>query len=263
MISCSSRISKISELHKSLEFNFSDDPEKTKDMLKRQLRAWLTDHVQIICITDTRERLPYTEKETGLKHVKQKNDTGDYCFYAEWTEDDGTRNTFDLGLIIERKGGDNLTGGPDDLYGTLMNHTQRERFYRELSRLNENQKMLIFAECKKASFMAYFPNFPKICKFCTKCERRGTGEKAEYFCVLNKSEPIKKKQNYTCDKINVRIRTVDEIKALLNSKRATIAGLEVSGIDVCWQGSRKESTLSVKPAAEQWILRNYDEVLDL
>jgi len=262
MISCSARIAKISELHKTLEFNFSDDPHKTKEQLKRQLRAWLDEHVTITCITDTREQLPYTEEETGLKHVTDTLKTGDYSFYASWKEDDGTKNRFYLDLIIERKGENNLSGGPDDLYGTLMNHKQRERFYRELGRL-KNEKMLVFAECTKASFMAHFPNFPRICKYCTKCERKGVGEKAEYFCVIDESEPIKKKPNYTCNKIDVRIRTVDEIKALLNSKRATIAGLEISEIDVCWQGSRVESALSMRPAAEQWIIQHYAEVLDL
>lgn len=262
MISCSSRIAKISELHKSLEFNLSEDPQKTGEQLKRQLRAWLDDHVTITCVVDTREQLPYTEAETGLQHVTQTIETGDYCFYASWKEDDGTRNRAYLGLIIERKGGNGRSGGPDDLYGTLMNNAQRKRFYRELSRL-KNEKMLIFAECTKAAFMAYFPKFPKICKFCTKCEKQGVGKKAKWYCKLNVAEPVERKYNYSCKKIEVRERTDEEVKALLNSKRATIAGLEVSGIDVCWQGSRVESALSMRPAAEQWLLKHYAEVLDL
>lgn len=53
------------------------------------------------------------------------------------------------------------------------------------------------------------------------------------------------------------------VAKLLNSKRATIAGLEARGVHVCWQGSRKESTLSIRPAAEQWVLKHYEEVFNL
>ena len=53
------------------------------------------------------------------------------------------------------------------------------------------------------------------------------------------------------------------VAKLLSSKRATIAGLEARGVHVCWQGSRKESALSVRPAAEQWICKNYGKVFGL
>ena len=53
------------------------------------------------------------------------------------------------------------------------------------------------------------------------------------------------------------------VAKLLSSKRATIAGLEARGVHVCWQGYRKESTLSIRPAAEQWICKNYEKVFGL
>ena len=147
MISCSSRIAKISELHKFLEFNLSEDPQKTKDQLKRQLRAWLDDHVTITCIVDTREQLPYTEKETGLPHVTQKNETGDYCFYAEWTTDEGETTKFDLGLIIERK-------TVNDFYSTLMVKKNCDRFYREIERTKDHD-FFIFVEGSEAEYLSY------------------------------------------------------------------------------------------------------------
>lgn len=53
------------------------------------------------------------------------------------------------------------------------------------------------------------------------------------------------------------------VAKLLPAKRATIAGLEARGVHVCWQGSRKESCLSIRPAVEQWVLKNYEKVFKL
>lgn len=53
-----------------------------------------------------------------------------------------------------------------------------------------------------------------------------------------------------------------EIRKTINARRTTISSLE-NKVNVCWQGSRKESTLSVRPAVEQWICKNYEKVFEL
>ncbi len=204
MVTAAKRLSNIKKYHDE------GDIKKVEYQIKKMIEE---NYIKFVCNVDTREQLPYSSDEIGLPTNTIKNDVGDYNFIIFIETGEGYKTVRkEAGVIIERK-------TCQDLYGTLMQSKNRERFYREIARA-KGLDFYLFAECSKAEFLAY---------------------------VI----PSKRsKMGYWVAK-------------LLKSKRATIAGLEARGVHVCWQGSRKESCLSVRPTAEQWIIKNYEKVFKL
>ncbi len=116
------------------------------------------EHIKLVCSVDTREKYPWTEEEIGIPTVKNTLNVGDYQFAAFIEQgEDYKVSRVELGLVIERKGGNGREGGPQDLYGTLMSKNW-DRFCREIDRFHEDKSLnlfAIFAECNEDDFMTY------------------------------------------------------------------------------------------------------------
>jgi len=187
------------------------------------MRNFIDDHVELSCVVDTREQLPYTEQELGIKCISRKNDFGDYTFFGEYKTDDDELNTFNLGIAIERKGGNGLNGGPQDFYGSTMVRKNSVNLYEEVGRFRDNKDFdifLIFVECSYAEYLAYV--IPS-----KRCNMRA------------------------------------EIMKTHASRRGKVASLEIQGAQVCFKGSRFNSAKDVKVTADQWMIKHYDMVLNL
>lgn len=132
-----------------------DDTPKVHKKLKNQLRKWAS-MVNVVVRVASNEQNPWTTNEIGLqvlpmelKSISGFNQVGDYIFEIFRERED----TITGNLVVERK-------TKSDLYGTLMNSRQRERFYNELSRYEKDPrftKMIIMAECTLDDFIDYIP----------------------------------------------------------------------------------------------------------
>lgn len=208
MVTAKKRIENIIKYHHDNEIS------KVEYNIKKMIEDG---YIKIVCNVDTREQLPYTPEEINLPCNTIKNDVGDYNFIIFIDQGEGYKTVrMEAGVIIERK-------TCQDLYGTLMNRNNRERFYKEIERFHKDESLnqfLIFAECSLAEFYSYV---------------------------------IPSKRRYM----------QREIQKTLASRRATIAGLRERGVHVCFEGSRVNAVKDVKPAVTQWICKNYKKVFGL
>ena len=211
-----------------------DDPDKKERIIKkvhRQVGKW-ADMLDIIVYVASNEKLPWTTDELNIPVLPmlKKADTGinqvgDYLTCVTTQKDGGTHTW--LPLVIERKGGSKSRHGyPGDLYGTLMNGSNRARFERELSRFEDDHRFnrgqfVIVAECSYRDFLLYRP------KFKGKSFNRGPrahGAKTE-------------------------------------AREGTIASLDEAGYHVVFAGSRMRAIRYFKTRIRQSIIRDYEMFL--
>lgn len=127
-----------------------------KNKLNYRLGKWAT-LLDIVVMVAKNEQKPYTSEELRLpvtkmytKDISSFEQVGDYqAFIKEY-------NIW-CGLLVERKGGEL---GCEDLYGTLLNQNNRQRFMREVARYEADPRFNRFhliAECTYEEFLKYVP----------------------------------------------------------------------------------------------------------
>ena len=124
--------------------------------LSYRLKKW-AEKLDIFILAASNEQKPYTSDEIGLpvkpmytKDISGFEQVGDYqAFIKDY-------NTW-CGLLVERKGG---VLGCEDLYGTLLNQNNRQRFMREVERYEADprfNRFQLIAECTYEEFLEYVP----------------------------------------------------------------------------------------------------------
>lgn len=194
--------------------------EKT---LSGKLKKW-ADLTDIVVFAASNEQEPFTEEELGLPirpmHLKSESgfrQVADYLFQVN-----GTWGS----LAIERKGvtrkNAHMVGC--DLYSTLFNKSNRERFMKEFLRFQADSRLSSFkvlVECSYGEFISYTPLF------------------------------------------NGRTRNTNHIGASVNSRVGTIASLEEDGCHIIWAGSRARAVELYKSMIRHWIIKNYKQILGI
>jgi len=200
---------------------YHPDVEKLTRQLSNRLDKWQK-LLDITIYVANNERLPWELKGCPTEPMFNKKTSGypqvgDYLF----TITDGAQIPSWGALCVERKGGET---GPEDMYGTFMNRDSRERFYREISRYEADQRfnqMIIISECSLQEFLNYTPKF------------------------------------------NGKRYNNNHAGASVESRRATIAGLFARGVPVLWAGSRAEAQKTYLQLVRQSIIKNYKSILGL
>ena len=249
-------IEEIRDIHNSLQI-YPD----SETLLKRRhdkLEAF-ADHLEVTVLVAQNEQLPWEPSELGLptrpmllKASSGQNQVGDYQAFIE------SLKTW-YPVLVERK-------TMNDLYGSLVDEERRLRFYREVDRFQEDKRFTefrLYAECSRQEFMAYFPPWPRTCKYCAHCQKIARNQ-TYWCCISNAGEPDAQVQPAdSCRMYTKRARTDADIRRLLKKKRTILARLEAKGVHVCWMGSRKEATLAYHVDLKQWVVENYITLLKL
>lgn len=265
---------------------------------KRKLGKWEPLLNTVVRVAEN-EQNPWLESEIGLptepmqlKTVTGYNQVGDYIFeIARDGKDPVTGN-----IVIERK-----TCG--DLYGTLMNSRQRERFYNELLRYRIDprfSKMVVMVECSMDDFINYIPEI-YVFRW-DMVPGKGADKLARYLKLYYKIKDIhpyqiKKLPNgrqimaiTTSNTILVQLEHNNEAGLYIDgvrkdslvikkkygnmnlyqckgaskeSKIATIAGLYLNNIPVQWCGSRERAVQLYRNMIRQSIIKDYARILQL
>ncbi len=249
------------------------------------------------------EQQPWTDEEIGIstapmptKNLSGHNQVGDY-FYEILR--DG-REPITGSLLVERKGGE---CGIEDLYGTLMDSRQRERFYREIARFGRDprfSKMIIMIEGTLDEFLEYVP---EVYVFRWNLVP-GVGTKTlirylqRYYQIRNvKPGQVHKLENgrqllviSPPDTVLIQIEPGDTAGLFINGKRrdtlvvkqeyrkknlyqhkgasrnsriSTIAGLFLRGVSPQWCGSREGAVELYRQLIRQSIIKDYARILGL
>jgi len=212
---------------KQLYLEVKADPtnkEKQK-ALKNRVETWEKTLKKTI-IRANNETNPWEESnlKMPIRKMPTKQESGDYqtadyiCYY------EGGRVAGYCGVLVERKGGDKKKGGPQDLYGTLLNAEHCARFYREIERFQEDDrfsKMVVIAECTFGQYLLYVPPF------------------------IGKT------------------RNVNHVGASVESRRGKIASLYARGVPVIFADTRYNAIEIYKALIRQWIIKNYVSILKL
>lgn len=249
-------IEEIQDIHNSLQLY--PDSETLQKRMYNKLRSF-ANRIEADVLVAQNEQLPYTSEELGLptrpmllKASSGQDQVGDYQAFI-----DSLKIWYPV--LVERK-------TLNDLYGTLIDEERRARFYREFDRFLEDDRFTefrLYAECSRLEFMAYFPPWPRVCKYCAHCQK--VQRKQTYWCcVSNADEPDAQVQPVdTCSSYRKKIRTDADVRKLIKKKRTILSRLEAKGVHVCWMGSRKEATLAYQIDLRQWVVENYVTLLKL
>lgn len=193
------------------------DSETLQSKLKYRLGKW-ADLLVITVFAASNEQNGWVADELGLtvkpmytKDISTHDQVGDYQFfighhYNQWG-----------GLLIERK-------TIEDLYGTMMNRDSRNRFYREISRYEQDERftqLIIMVEGSMQDFLTYSPKF------------------------------------------NGKTYNKNHVGASVASKRGTVAALYAKGVPVLWCGSRNEAVRLYPQLIRHWCIKNYMQLLNL
>lgn len=270
---------------------------KLKGQLAYKLRMWVQ-LLPVIVRVAKNEQKPWSEEEIGIptfpmrpKVDSKYNQVGDYHFEIQ----NSGGHEFTGGLVVERK-------ELSDLYGTLLNQKQRHRFNREIDKFRDDPRfdqMMVLVEGTVEEYLSYIPKV-YVFRWDT-IPGVGSTRLAEYlnrYYQLHevKAEHVKKHDattiivkteahnvflGFTSDEsvdfyIDGELRdtlTVEskyghkdlyQLKgASRNSKLATIAKLEISGIHVEWCGSRKIATEIYPYLIQQWLKLHYAKVIGI
>ncbi len=127
-------------------------------------------------------------------------------------------------ILVERKGGARRKSGPNDLYGTLSNKENRTNLYEEIERFKADKRFEQMYLIAECSFDEFMKYVPAF---------------------------------------NGRERNTNHIALSAETRRATIAGIEIRGCHVIWAGTRARAIQMYKDLIRQWIMKNYPRVLGL
>ena len=203
---------------------FHPEYQKLEEQIARQVSKW-ADLVNVVVFAASNESLPWTEAELGLpiRPMHLKSDTGfrqvaDYLFQV---------NDVWGSLAIERKGvtikNQRMVGC--DLYGTLFNRSNRERFRAELNRFKSDSRLdnfIVLCECSYGQFLTFSPKFSG-----------------------NKLSPI------------------DHNGASRQSRIGTIASLELDGCHVIFAGTRMMAIELYRAMIRMWVIKHYEIILNI
>jgi len=215
----------IRELHSKKHAlpDYHPEYQKLDEQIGRQVNKW-ADLADICVFAANNEQTPITEKELGLPirpMLKKKetsfNQTGDYHF---------TVNGKLASLVMERKGTTRQNGFMKscDLYSSLFNRDNRDRFRNELSRFKCDERFDIFiviCECSYGEFLSFTPLF------------------------------------------NGRTRNTNHIGASKASRVGTLCSLELDGCHVIFAGTRMMAIELYRSLIRQWCIKNYERILRL
>ncbi len=204
---------------RTLHDTIQDYPES--ETLQNRLGARLDKWQKLLDITvlaANNEQKPWCESEINIqikpmptKDISTFQQVGDYQFFIG-----GSLNQWGS-LLIERK-------EISDFYGTFMRTENRQRFYREIQRYEDDNRftqMIIMVEGTQQEFLGYAPKF------------------------------------------NGKSFNKNHSGANVASRRATIAGLYARGIPVLWCGSRQQAVKLYPQMIRQSIIKNYAKILKL
>lgn len=207
-----------------------DYPESTtlQNKLSRKLTSW-SKKLNILIHRASNEQTGWTTEEVGFNIIPMgtKNKTGfkQTGDYIAYLDD------YDMfcGLCVERKGVTRANGRVVgmDLYSTFANKDNRRRFNAEIERFevdNRFDTMVLISECSRGEFLTFKPMF-----------------NGKNYNKTNKT-------NYGMS---------------IESRRATIAKLEIQGIHVDFAGTRREAIEHYKALITQWCRAHYKQMLKL
>lgn len=282
-----------------LHNNNSPDSQKK---LEYKLGKWEPLLTKRILVAQNEQR-PWSSGELGIptapiptKIQSGHNQVGDY-FY-EVVRDGGEHITGSL--LVERKGGDS---GIEDLYGTLMQSKQRQRFYAEILRFKKDPrftKMIIMVEGTMDEFLEYVPDvylfrwnlvpgvgIKKLTKYLQQYYQIGdikpnhirklpNGRQIMAISIPNtvliQLEPDNtaglyingiKKDTLVTVREYGNLNLYQRKGASRQSKIATIASLFLRGVSPQWCGSREGAVQLYKQLIRQSIIKDYARILDL
>ena len=112
----------------------------------------------------------------------------------------------------------------EDFYSTMMRSENRRRLYRELSRYEADSRFSQMIIMVEGTMQDFLKYAPKF-----------TGK------IYNKNH----------------------VGANVESRRATIAGLYARGIPILWCGSREQAVKIYPQLVKQWIVKHYDELIEI
>lgn len=210
------------------------DLETLKSQLYNQLKVW-AGLVDVTIFQSPEEHYPWKEEDLGhpVRKMLTKAEinieqTADYQAYYQ-----GIGYAGWIPFIVERKGGKEAKKGqgiPNDVYATLSSAHSRETFYKEIKRFKADPRfteMYLIAECSYEDYIKYVPAY------------NGT------------------------DGHGHAKRNTKHIGVSVGTREATIAGLEMRGCHVIFAGNRSRAIKMYKDLLRQWIIKNYDTVLEL
>ena len=197
---------------------------KLEEQISRQVSKW-ADLVGIVVFAANNEHVPWTEKELGLPILPMplKSDCGfqqtsDYLFQVGgmWG-----------GLAIERKGVTRKNGYMQgcDLYSTLFNKSNRDRFKKEFLRFQQDprlQQFFVICECSYGEYLSFAPRF--------------SGKK---------------------------LSPIYHNGASRQSRIGTLASLELDGCHVIFAGSRIMAIELYRAMIRIWVIKHYETILRL
>lgn len=257
------------KLH-SLANAIRDDPGNT-EKYESQIKSILPKWVNLLGITifqANQEQLPlpescfhYPVRPMLSKTITGYDQTGDYVFFIDghvvpdvckWG-----------GFIVERK-------SILDLYGTLYNYDKngeknRLRLYREIERsyaLKWCDSFIIMVEGTEDDFYNLIPP-RRNCKYCQFFKPDKENEKDWGLCFVNSTidmtDPLGDCRGFI-DAESDEAR----VSSMLNSKKATIAGLDArKGVQVMWCGSRERMAEKINNMIRLWCMQNWRRILGL
>jgi hypothetical protein len=127
-------------------------------------------------------------------------------------------------IVVERKGGKEGKSGADDLYGSTSSPENRRNLYEEIERMKLDKRFSYRYLIAECSFKDYMDFAPLF---------------------------------------NGKQRNVNHFSLSPETKRATIAGLEIRGLHVIWAGTRAKAIQMYIDLNRQWIMKNYVKILGL
>jgi len=202
---------------------YHPDVEALENTLSGKLKKW-ADLVNIVVFAASNEQEPFTEEELGLpiRPMHLKSDSGfrqvaDYLFQVN-----GTWGS----LAIERKGVTRENGLMIgcDIYSSLFNKSNRERFKKEYLRFQADSRLDMFkvlCECSYGEFLSFTPPF------------------------------------------NGKKRNVNHIGASVNSRVGSVAHFEDEGCHFIWAGNRERAVELYRSMIRHWVIRNYKQILKI
>jgi len=125
-------------------------------------------------------------------------------------------------IVVERKGGHEGKSGAEDIYSSLSCKDNRQNIYEEIDRMNKDKRFLYKYLIAECSFKDFMEFSPRF---------------------------------------NGKVRNVNHISLSAETKRATVAGIEIRGCHVIWAGTRNRSIQMYKDLIRQWIMKNYSDIL--
>lgn len=204
---------------------YHPDYEKIQDKLSRQLTAW-SGKLSVTIHVALNEQQPWTTEEIGYSIIPMAT-----------KQKSGTPQTGDCifylddydmfgGLCVERKGVKRGNGRmvSSDLYGSFAKKDNRRRFYAEFQRYRNDPRFNHFLILVECSHLEYLTFKPHF-----------------------------NGQNYNMTNQGMSIE----------SRRATLAKLDMMGAVVKFMGTRKASVEYYHNLIQQWCRVNYAKILNI